>query len=222
MAATVHEKQSGHGHDTLLAQLKSPYRLTRDLHLYFGLFVSPFVLVYAISAILLNHAYLPWGGDDGAVETRRIDIRIPDDTNSLEVAKQVREQIGERGEIGFVNRNRRNQRLSFPIEVPGATTTVRVDLRTGVAEVERKATGVWAGMVYLHKMPGPHNVGIRGNWILTRVWGWVADGSVYLLLFVSASGVYLWAVLRAERKAGLVLLGAGALSFMLLVVGIVA
>lgn len=196
--------------------------MIRDLHLYAGLFVSPFVVVYAISAILLNHAYLPWGGDDGTVETRSVNVRIPDDTNTLDVARQVREQIGARGEIGFVSRNRRNQRISFPIEIPGVTTTVRVDLRTGVAELERKETGVWAGMVYLHKMPGPHNVNIRGNWILTRIWGWVADGSVYLLLFVSASGIYLWAVLRAERKAGLVFLGAGALSFILLVLGIVA
>ena len=201
--------------------MSSPYRLARDLHLYIGLFISPFVLVYAISAILLNHAYLPWGGNDGVVEARHVDIRIPADTNSLEVARRVREQIGARGEIGFVNRNRRNQRLTFPIEVPGATTVVRVDLRTGVVDLETRETGVWAGMVYLHKMPGPHNVNIRGNWMLTKVWGWVADGSVYLLLFLSATGVYLWAVLRTERTAGLIFLGAGALSFVLLVVGIV-
>ncbi len=203
-------------------QLKAPYRLTRDLHLYVGLFVSPFVLVYAISAIVLNHAFLPWGGDDTAVETRSVTVRIPDDTNSLQVARQLRAQLDLHGEIGFVNRNRRTERLSFPVETPGVTTTVRVDLRSGVVELGRKETGVWSGMVYLHRIPGPHNVSIRGNWIATRVWGWIADASVYLLLFVSASGIYLWAVLRAERKAGLVFLGAGALSFVLLVVGIVA
>ena len=32
-------------------------------------------------------------------------------------------------------------------------------------------------------------------------------------MFVSISGIYLWAVLRAERRIGLTLIAAGALSF---------
>ena len=36
---------------------------------------------------------------------------------------------------------------------------------------------------------------------------------VHLILFITVSGVYLWYVLRAERKVGLILLFAGALSF---------
>ena len=202
-------------------RLKSPYRLTRDLHLYAGLFVSPFVLVYAISAVILNHTYVPWGGEGVRVETRTVDVIISGDTNSLSVARQIRDQLEVPGEIGFVNRNRRNQRISFPIETPGVTTSVRVDLGSGEATLERKETGMWTGMVYLHKIPGPHNVSVRGNWIATKAWGWAADASVYLLLFVSVSGIYLWVVLRAERKAGIVVLGAGAVTFVLLVGSIV-
>lgn len=138
------------------------------------------------------------------------------------MARQVRAKIDVAGEIGFVNRNRRTQRVTFPIETPGAITTVRYDPASATAEIERKEPGVWAGMIYLHKIPGPHNVSIRGNCLATRAWGWVADASVYLLLFVSASGIYLWAVVRAERRTGLIFLGAGALSFVLLILGIVA
>jgi hypothetical protein len=71
-------------------------------------------------------------------------------------------------------------------------------------------------------MPGPHNANIRGNWPFTRLWGWLADTTVYLLLFLSATGVYLWTALRAERRAGLVVLGAGALSFAVIVAALVA
>jgi hypothetical protein len=35
------------------------YRVIRDLHLYFGLFISPFVLVFAISVFFLVHSWLP-------------------------------------------------------------------------------------------------------------------------------------------------------------------
>ncbi len=40
--------------------------------------------------------------------------------------------------------------------------------------------------------------------MLTRLWSWLADATVYLILFLSATGIYLWSVIRAERKAGLV------------------
>ena len=65
----------------------------------------------------------------------------------------------------------------------------------------------------MHRSPGPHNAAIRANWFWTRAWRGLADATVYLVLFLSVSGIYLWAVLRSERKVGLMLLAAGALSF---------
>ena len=193
------------------------YRTTRDLHLYLGLFISPVLLVYAITVVLLNHAYLPWGGEDSPETSRTVTVSVPDEENSLELAKEIRRQLGASAEIGYVNLNQERRRLSFPLEKPGEHSMVRVDLATGIAEIETRETGVWDAMVYLHRMPGPHNVAIRGNWLFTRLWGWVADATVYLTLFLTATGVYLWALLRTERRAGLVFLGSGALSFFLLI-----
>ena len=193
------------------------YRTTRDLHLYLGLFISPVLLVYAISVVLLNHAYLPWGGgeEEGAT-TSTVRVSVPDEDNSLELAKRIREQLGASAEIGYVNLDQEEHRLSFPLEKPGESAMVRVDLATGVAEIETRRTGVWDAMIYLHRMPGPHNVAIRGNWFFTRLWGWVADATVYLTLFLTATGVYLWALMKADRKAGLLFLGSGALSLFFL------
>ena len=53
------------------------YRWTRDLHLYFGLFISPFLLVFAFSVFFLNHGKVaPDAGT--SVETRH-NIQIPED-----------------------------------------------------------------------------------------------------------------------------------------------
>jgi hypothetical protein len=46
-----------------------------------------------------------------------------------------------------------------------------------------------------------------------QAWRWLADTTACLILFISVSGIYLWYVLRAERRVGFVLLFAGALSF---------
>ena len=205
-----------------MASSRSLYRSLRASHLYAGLFISPFVLVYAISAIVLNHAYMPWGGAAQATAVRETTVTLANDTSALAIAKSVRAQIGVPGEIGYVNRDRRSGRLDFPIETPGVTTKVSVDPVAGVARATTTQTGVWAAMVYLHKMPGPHNQNIRGNWPVTKAWAWLADANVYLLLFISVSGLYLWAVVRSERRAGLLFLGAGVLSFTLLLVGLVA
>ena len=45
------------------------------------------------------------------------------------------------------------------------------------------------------------------------MWRWLSDATVYLVLFLSITGIYLWMMLRSERKAGLILLLAGAISF---------
>ena len=197
------------------------YRWTRDLHLYVGLFASPFVLVYAVSAILLNHAY-PSPPASAQLVPRTVAIHVTDGDDGLSVARQVREQVGVRGEIGYVNRKPQGHTLSFPIETPGRRTSVKVDLAAGTATLREQATGLADATIYLHKMPGPHNVKIRGNWIFTRLWSWLADGTVYAILFLSASGVYMWVVIRAARRYGLLFLGGGTLSFAAMVFAIVA
>ena len=119
---------------------KPLYTTTRNLHLYAGLFLSRFVLLFAVSVFSLVHA----------------------------------------------------------------PRTAAITLRhTGFADA----------LVHLHKMPGPHNVSLRGNSLYMQLWRWLADATSYGVLFLSLSGVYLWATLRAERRLGLALLAAGALTF---------
>jgi hypothetical protein len=51
------------------------------------------------------------------------------------------------------------------------------------------------------------------NWFMFRVWRWFSDSTAYLLLFISLSGLYLWVVLRSERRIGLAFMATGACSF---------
>jgi len=202
------------------------HRWTRDLHLYLGLFVSPFVLVFAISVILLNHTWLPWGGRAEEGGRRSIPVSVAEQVNSLALAETIRleieRQTGISGEIGSISRNPQRQRIRFPLEKPGESVQVMVELAAGVAHIEPRRTGIWDATVYLHRMPGPHLQSIRRNWWATRVWGWLADITVYLILFLTATGLYLWTVLRAERRAGLIALGSGTLTFLALILLVTA
>jgi hypothetical protein len=197
------------------------YRWTRDLHLYFGLFISPFVLLFAVSVLFLNHAKVSTSKFD-AVETVQ-DISVPSDIRSVRGpdavarAKIIMQQLNVEGEIGFTRYIKPSDRFMFPLSRPGLEMTIDVDLQGRSATVSRRVTSFWEALGYLHKMPGPHNVNIRGNWFWTRAWRWFADATVYLLLFITISGVYLWYAIRGERKVGFALLTFGAMTFMGLV-----
>ena len=183
------------------------YRWFRDLHLYFGLFISPFVLLFAASVFYLNHAKLVLGAPPHA-ETYQ-NLRIPEGFDRLEGreaidrARQILPQVEVAGEIGFLRYVATDRHLTFPVLRAGLETTVDVDLDAGSATVTRRPMSVWESLAYLHKMPGPHNVAIRGNWAGTHVWRWFADATIYLLLFISVSGIYLWWAITTERRMGL-------------------
>lgn len=194
------------------------YRWTRNLHLYFGLFVSPFVLLFAASVFFLNHAHSP--APQGTPEAPTVHaIQVPrgiekaEGTERLQLVSDVLSQIGVVGEIQFVRSIPDEGRIVVPVMKPGVETTVDLNLVEGKAEITERHTGRWGVLSYLHRSPGPHNASIRGNWFWTRVWRWLADGTVYLTLFLSLSGIYLWVALRAERRVGLALITVGALSF---------
>jgi hypothetical protein len=117
------------------------------------------------------------------------------------------------GEVGFVRHMVKEQKLIIPVTIPGRETTVTINIPTREATIETRETGLADALVTLHKSPGQHGPNIRMNWFYMRAWRWMADATVYLILFISVSGIYLWYVLRAERSLGFILLFAGALSF---------
>ena len=210
---------------TRLAMSRPFYSVMRDLHLYFGLFISPFVLVFALSVFFLNHGKLPVSPP--APPEVFDNLRIPEGIeqrqgrDAVDLARQILPQLGVSGEIGFLRILRRERHLVFPVSRPGLEAMVDVDLNTRSASVSRRPTGWLESFGYLHKMPGPHNVNIRGNWIWTRAWGWLADATIYLTLFISVSGLYLWYVIKAERRVGLALLTAGAVTFFGLIYAVI-
>ena len=203
---------------------KTLYRWTRDLHLYLGLFVSPFLVAFAVSVFFLNHAKVDTSAVSSIATVR--DIAVPagmertQGREAVDLARKIVDQVGVTGEIGFVRYLGKERRLVIPVSRPGVETVVDVDVSKRTAVVSRRITSVMESIAYLHKSPGPHNAVLRGNWFWTRVWRWLTDGTVYLLLFSSVSGLYLWFTIRAERRVGLVLLGAGAMTFVAFLYGL--
>lgn len=192
------------------------YRWTRDAHLYLGLFISPFILLFAVSVFFLNHAKVDTGSWT-SVDIYR-DLRVPSGLDAAEgpaavaLARDLLPQVQIDGEVGFTRFVRNTGHFIFPVSKPGLEANVDVDTALGTATVSRRNTGLLEAIAALHKLPGPHNINIRGNWIGTRLWKWFADATVYFVLFLTISGLYLWFALKADRAVGLMLMAAGAVS----------
>src|SRR5215472_8635587 len=125
------------------------YLVTRDLHLYLGLFISPFVLVFAISVFFLVHSWIP-GADNRDVSTTSVsDLRLPPELEKLsgrelvDALRPVLDQIGVQGEMQFVRRVPAEHRIIVPVTVPGRETSVAFDLQRRSAEIKRHTTGIW-------------------------------------------------------------------------------
>src|ERR1043166_2655301 len=195
------------------------YRLIRDLHLYFGLFISPFVLVFAISVFFLAHTWLPRITSETSTARVVSALPLPGDLQMLsgrpliDALKPVLEKADVPGEVGFVRHLVKEEKLIIPVSIPGRQTTVSISITNREATIVVRETGLADALVTLHKSPGQHGPDIRMNWFYMKAWRWMADATVYLVLFISVSGIYLWYVLRAERLVGFILLSVGALTF---------
>jgi len=127
--------------------------------------------------------------------------KIPAGISDLETARSILQTIGIDGEIEFISKGRNY--ISFPVVKPGLNTTIYVNTLNDSIFIQSEKQGTFRATTFLHKMPGPHNQNIRGNSVFIKIWRVLTNVVVYVLLFLSASGFFLWYFLKMERNPGL-------------------
>lgn len=189
--------------------MKRYHAYVRTLHLYFGLFISPIVLIFSISVLVLNHAQ--YFNDLRPKQTRgpmqkhleHFQVRSSD----LLTAKSIIQELEINGEIDWITKT--DTTFSFPVTKPGSGKWISLSLKTGMVDITENDAGIFKATVYLHTMPGPHNAAMRGNSFFMKVWRILTDAFVYIVLFLSVTGVFLWYFLKPERTLGIYMLAAG-------------
>ncbi len=194
-------------------------RLMRTLHLYTGLFLVPWIIVYAASAFMLNHHKLI--ADAVGLEPpkwsvqKRLDFTPPDDFPSEPEAQAqaILNMLDLDGPHRFQGKPLPRGFTVFRIS-GGGNYRIRWERPRRQVIVERQAPFSALRFVnYLH-----FRCGFQQPYLSLRAWAVVVDVVVFSMLLWVFSGVYIWWRMPRRRRWGLFWFLAGVLLF----VGLVA
>ena len=180
------------------------YRLIRTIHLYAGLVLCLATAMYAFSGFVILHG--DWFEDREA--ERKIAIKgygqaPPEEGYTKEQAVALAAELVELH--GLRGRPKTPQQWKdgtwfFAYQRPGVVEEMKI-LRQHRVEILIKEAGFAGFMNRLHHFHGYG--GGRRFWL----WGLLVDVTSAAMILFAASGVYMWYVLKKDRRLGWVILG---------------
>jgi hypothetical protein len=208
-------------------------KTARTVHVYLTLFGLTLILFFAVTGFMLNHT--EWFlSDDAKLEamTRKESRALPLDKmphrklpepnpetgeatgeEKLAVVEALRKEFDIRGEMSsfaFTKDDNDKQQIKVEFKRAGGETTATIDVESAKTDVAFIYQGWAIVMTDLHR-------GKRGNLSnevkrTGQVWSFVIDGTCFVLLIISATGLIMWWSLKTRGKWGafLFLLGTSA------------
>ena len=190
----------------------------RRLHLYLGLTLSPWILLYAVSSIPFSHGRFFEDLDKAKGQPNWIrraeipfDVPVPQDEAQLRAfGAGIMKTAGLEGSFGAYRQG--------PSQVNVYSHSVWKSTQVKYLVDEKKLIVEDKRFRWDHMLTGFHaKGGFEQDSVLHNSWGIVVDMvSLGLILWV-ASGLYMWIPMRNLRRSGLFALASGAASFALLV-----
>jgi hypothetical protein len=185
-------------------------RVIRQIHLYLALFLGPWVLLYGISTIVMNHRALfrgeeapppPWE----IVSDGTYDGEFPPQAGRQQMAHQILSGLQIDGNHQATLREGKLVVTRHDAVRPMRITYTPEDRRL---VVERQA---WEGAAFLERMH--RRRGFRSPYVLDDMWAFSVDLFIAAVLFWTLSGLWLWWEMRPTRRLGGFLMIGGVLLF---------
>ena len=189
--------------------LSTVSRIIRRVHMYTGLFLAPWMLMYALSTLVMTHreyilSYYP-SKNPAMVTERELDY-----TRSFPAAT-TREQIGLRilQDLGLdgthsVSGGRNGKPLVINRQHALRTQRVTFDATTRKILIQREEFRAATFLDRLHRRRGYNQ-----PYTLEDTWGFTVDVAVVTMVFWCLSGIWLWWEIKPVRRWGALALAAG-------------
>jgi hypothetical protein len=194
---------------------KTNYGLwNRRLHYFLGLYFLFFIWLFALTGLLLNHAWTFsefW--QNRKVTTTDHAIQVPASENPLEQARELMRQLDVAGEIQWVATKPDATHLEFRVARPGRSFEIKADWPQARATVQRTDVNAWGTTRILHTFTGVrlNDAKNERDWIVTKLWAYSMDAVALGLIIVVISGLVMWWPLPGKRLGGIIALSSGVL-----------
>lgn len=184
----------------------------RRTHLYLGMFLVPWIFIYAFSTFMLNHgptfrALRPPPDAWDQLWQKNYSVDLPDSQTGLREWAEIalKENDLEVGAFG-VQRNAERVLINANRFLRPIRMIYRIEDKKLTAEIRE---GSWVeAMLRLHFRHG-YGQGSLMQW----TWGFIVDVVCIAFLVWIITGLYLWWKISHTRNWGWVAIGAGVLSF---------
>jgi len=193
-------------------------RLIRRIHMYAGLFLAPWMAMYALSTLVMTHresVQSLYSSKNPPMITER-DLSytrsFPTDTSRDQVANQILQDIGLDG-AHSVSGGKNAQPLVITRQHALATRRITFDSATQNLKIERQEFRTNTFLERMHRRRG-----YKEPYAIDDTWGFTVDAAVVAMVFWSVSGIWMWWEIKTTRLWGSLSLFAGLAVFALFVI----
>jgi hypothetical protein len=190
-------------------------RLVRRVHMYLGLFLAPWMFMYALSTLVMNHrqfveSLYPTQAP-AMVPERELDYSrtFPIDSTPQQIGQDILRDLGLEG-THRVSGGKDGKPLVIDRQHALAPRRITWDGKTRKLVIERQE---FRSATFLERMH--RRRGYQQPYALEDTWALSVDVAVVAMVFWSLSGLWLWWELRPTRFWGTLCGAAGLILFVL-------
>ena len=184
-------------------------KLIRRTHMYLALFLTPWMLMYALSTMAMNHRDFfrkRYGGTPVVFEKEREQLysgTFPADAKPRAMAEQILSDLGMDGTHN-VNAPPGGQRITIVRQDPITPRRITYTPAGRKLVIEREVFRTPAFLERLHRRRG-----FQHNYPLEDTWAFSVDLVIAAMVFWVASGLWMWWELQVTRGWGALCAAAG-------------
>lgn len=179
-------------------------RYIRRTHMYLALFLTPWILIYALSSLVFNHlgTVRGWyGGDLGRfeqVDQTEYRASFTDETTPAEAARQILRDLAMDGSHN-VQGSPTGERLTITRQFAASARRIIYLPKEGRLTIERQIYNTPGFLMRLHMRHG-----YAQPYAAAQGWGLSVELTVLAMLFWIASGIWMWWEIKPARMWGAV------------------
>jgi hypothetical protein len=186
--------------------------LIRRTHLLTALFLTPWIVMYALSTLVMHHRELFTGHERrvapeyDAVHDSTYELDEAADKSAELAAIRILSHLGLSG--AHTVRGDPSGTLTIQRDRPIGSYRVTWDATSNQLRVERQRFGLAFFLEMLHRRSG-----FRQNYLANTLWALSVDAVIVAIVLWAATGIWMWAGMPRTRMLGSVCLMGGSTLF---------